>query len=308
MDDKTSSSSSVSGLQGKVSNQDELFMQQSLLFSETLQDLKNLRKQLYSAAEYFETTYRKEDQKQIVVETLKDYTIKALINTIDHLGSVAYKVNSFSDEKLRGVSALDLRFTCLEQKLRTCEEYINHSGLSQQFLMVETPKYHKRYIFPAEETLDTESKSHTRSFRADYNSEQFKNAVQATIKGTSPYTFRGHSRLKSPQVSSRQGTFTFASISINKRPDKRASSPQRFPLLRSGTLLPKRSISPNNAGKPRFPSEPRRSVSLSASYPERDRANDIEQYSSKSKRLFKALLSMRKPRKDRTLYKYLDEA
>lgn len=50
-----------------------------------------------------------------VVETLKDYAIKALINTIDHLGSVAYKVNSFSEEKINQVSALELRFSCLEQ-------------------------------------------------------------------------------------------------------------------------------------------------------------------------------------------------
>ncbi|KAH7550094.1 hypothetical protein JRO89_XS13G0134200 [Xanthoceras sorbifolium] len=118
------STSSVSSAQ-KASNHDELFMQQSLIFSDTLKDLKSLRKQLYSAAEFFEVSYIKQDQKQIVVETSKDYAIKALINTVDHLGSVAYKINSLLDEKIGEVSETELRFTSLEKKftrIRAVEE------------------------------------------------------------------------------------------------------------------------------------------------------------------------------------------
>ncbi|EEF43390.1 protein ABIL2 isoform X2 [Ricinus communis] len=307
MDNKTSSSWVPGPDTEEASNHDELFMKQSMLFSDTLKDLKSLRKQLYSAAEYFEKSYSKEDQKQIVVETLKDYAVKALINTIDHLGSVAYKVNNLFDNKADEISALELRFSCLEQRRQTCQEYINHGGLSQQFLVVQTPKYHKRYIFPAEETLDTKSNVHRRSFSADYNSHQFENAVRATIRGTSPSISRGNSRLQSPQLSSKQGNFVFAPTSTKKRADTRTSSPQRFQLIHTGTFIPRRSTSPNNPNaKRRYPSEPRRSVSLST-YPGRDRGNEIEQYSSKSKRLFKALLSMRKSKRDRTFYKYLDE-
>ncbi|XP_024954740.2 protein ABIL3-like [Citrus sinensis] len=108
------STSSFCDLQ-KASNHDELFMQQSLIFSDTLKDLKNLRKQLCSAADFFEVSYMKQNQKQIVVETLKDYAIKALINTVDHLGSVAFKVNNLLDEKIGEVSETELQFTCLEQ-------------------------------------------------------------------------------------------------------------------------------------------------------------------------------------------------
>ncbi|KAF8369562.1 hypothetical protein HHK36_032417 [Tetracentron sinense] len=74
-------------------------MQQSLLFSDSLKDLKNLRTQLYSAAEYFELSYTNDDQKQIVVDTLKEYAIKALVNTVDHLGSLTYKVKASLDER-----------------------------------------------------------------------------------------------------------------------------------------------------------------------------------------------------------------
>ncbi|CAI0408787.1 unnamed protein product [Linum tenue] len=50
-----------------------------------------------------------------LTDTCKDYTIKALINTIDHLGSVAYKVNSFLDQTANEVAAVELRFYSLEQ-------------------------------------------------------------------------------------------------------------------------------------------------------------------------------------------------
>lgn len=80
----------------EAANYDEIFMQQSLIFGDSLkvwhcilislyiicylhifkgisyyhfciQDLKNLRKQLYSAAEYFEDSYTNSDEKQLWV-------------------------------------------------------------------------------------------------------------------------------------------------------------------------------------------------------------------------------------------------
>ncbi|TXG50712.1 hypothetical protein EZV62_023236 [Acer yangbiense] len=262
-----STSSSVSSAQ-KASNHDEFFMQQSLIFSDTLKDLKNLRKQLYSAAEFFEVSYIKQDQKHIVMETSKDYAIKALINTIDHLGSVAFKVNSLLDEKIGEVSETELRFTCLEKT---------------------TSNHHSGGCLSAEEDL-----------------HQFQTAAQSTtMQSPSSYVRELHSTLQSPLPSGRQGTFSFTRISNNKKPERRATSPSHF--IRAGSLL-KRSPSPSHSNaKRRYPSEPRRSVSL-ASHTEQNRSNkDFEQYSSKSKRLFKALLSMRKTRKEGTLNKFLDE-
>lgn len=119
--------------------------------------------------------------------------------------------------------------------------------------------------------------------------------------------------------------------------ERRAASPLHFSLTRLGSLL-KRSPSPSNSSanrrvgirkgswgfyyfnvqcviylftrvvcfKLQYPSEPRRSVSLSTNAA-KDMSKEFEQYSSKSKRLFKALLSMRNPRKDSAVYKFLDE-
>ncbi|MBA0558711.1 hypothetical protein Golob_015717, partial [Gossypium lobatum] len=132
----------------ETSSSDEVLMQQSLLFSESLKGLKNLRTQLYSAAEYFEVSYTNDDQKQMVVETLKDYAIKALVNTVDHLGSMTYKVNDLLDENLEQVSGTELRVSCIEQRLQPCRDLIDREGLSQQSLVINMPKYHKRYILP----------------------------------------------------------------------------------------------------------------------------------------------------------------
>lgn len=50
-----------------------------------------------------------------MVNTLKDYAIKAVVNTVDHLGSLSYKVGDFVDEKVDEVSGTELRVSCIEQ-------------------------------------------------------------------------------------------------------------------------------------------------------------------------------------------------
>ncbi|OMO87924.1 putative Protein ABIL2 [Corchorus capsularis] len=313
----------------EASNYDEISMQQSLMFSDSLKDLKNLRTQLYSAAEYFELSYTNDDQKQMVVETLKDYAIKALVNTVDHLGSVTYKVNDLLDEKVDEVSGTELRVSCIEQRLRTCQEYIDHEGISQQSLVINTPKYHKRYILPVGETMHGANRTKSKYIGCSLDDEddwhQFRNAVRATIKETptssvretpTPSVRRGRSPSPSPRPPGppqRSATFSFTSTMPKKELEKRTVSPHRFPLLRSGSVsrptTPNKSrpTTPTSAGaRRRYPSEPRKSASMRIQ-PEKESPKDIEQFPSKSKRLLKALLSRRKSKKDEMLYTYLDE-
>ncbi|XP_042504006.1 protein ABIL3-like [Macadamia integrifolia] len=314
------SSSPVSAPQ-EASTYDELSMQHSLVFSDSLKDLKNLRGQLYSAAEYFELSYTNDDQKQMVVDTLKDYAIKALVNTVDHLGSVTFKVNGLLDEKVDEVLGTELRVSCIEQRLRTCQTYIDNEGLSQQSLVIPTPKYHKRYILPVGETMRGSSCAASKYQGCSLDNEDerhhFKSAVRATIRETpSPLARKGRSPSPSPRAPMRSGTFSFT--------EKRTVSPLRsaFPLLRSGSLSVRpitptrsrattptrsRATTPtSNDARQRYPSEPRKSASLRLPA-ERDSPKENEQIPSKSKRLLKALLSRRKSKKDDTLYTYLDE-
>ncbi|KAL7003628.1 Protein abil2 [Sarracenia purpurea var. burkii] len=312
-------------------NYDEVSMHQSLLFSDSLKDLKNLRTQLYSAAEYFELSYTNDDQKQIVVDTLKDYAIKALVNTVDHLGSVTYKVNDLLDEKVDEVSGTELRVSCIEQRLRTCQEYIDREGLSEQSLVINTPKYHKRYILPVGETMrgasHTKSKCQGCSLDDEDEWPQFRNAVRAMIRETPSSSFRKElSQSPSPRPLQQAGTFLFAGSTPKRELDKRSVSPHRFPLLRSGSLSsrpttpnsrsttpnPSRPTTPNaSVGRSGYPSEPRKSASMRLrpeKEKEKENLRESEQYpSSKSKRLLKALLSRRKSKKDELLYTYLDE-
>ncbi|KAL3653650.1 hypothetical protein CASFOL_003331 [Castilleja foliolosa] len=278
-------------------NYDEVSMQQSMIFSDSLKDLKNLRKQLYSAAEYFELSYSNDDQKHVVVNTLKDYAIKALVNTVDHLGSVSYKVNDMLDEKVDEVSGTELRVSCIEQRLRTCQEYVDREGLSQQSLVINTPIYHKRYILPA---------------------------IRATIRETPPSIVgKVQSPGPSPRFADRQGNFLFSNNVPNKDLEKRATSPHRFPLLRTGSLSSSRLTTPKgsnsstpNRSRPTTPnpslarqsyiSDPRKSASMRVR-DGKESPRDGEQNPSKSKRLLKSLLSRRKSKKDDMLYTYLDE-
>ncbi|GMI75581.1 ABL interactor-like protein 2 [Hibiscus trionum] len=304
----------------KESDCEEVSMQQSLLFSDSLKDLKNLRTQLYSAAEYFELSYTNDDHKQIVVETLKDYAVKAIVNTIDHLGSVTYMVNNFLEEKVDQVSETELQVSCVEERVQQCQVYIDHEGISQQSSVIKTPKYHKRYILPVGETLiganQTKSKYQGRSLDGEDNRHRFRRAVQhkiresrpppSSVRETSASSIRKErSPSPTPRPLQRSATFSFTAT----MPKKELGSPHRFPRLSFGsdsrptTPNKSRSSTPNTAGAMRrYPSEPRRSAES-----EKDNTKGIEEYPSKSKRLLKAFFSRRKSKKDDVLYTYLDE-
>ncbi|KAL9282016.1 putative ABI family protein [Arabidopsis thaliana] len=230
------SSTSLAIVLHQSSNHDELFMKQTLQFSETLKDLKNLRKQLYSAAEYFETSYGKEEHKETVIETLKEYAAKAVVNTVDHLGSVSDKFNSFLSDNSTHFSTTHLRLSSLEQRMRLCRDYMGKSGTHQHLLLFQYPRHHKRYFFPQQ--------GRGTSFSAGDDSHRFTSAVRSTILENLPNTAR---------KANKTGSFSFAPIvhnNINNRtPNKRSNSPMRFPLLRSGSLL-KRSSSPSQPKKP----------------------------------------------------------
>lgn len=308
-----------------TANYDEVSMQESLIFSDSLMDLKNLRTQLYSAAEYFELSYSNDYQEQLVVDTLKDYAIKALVNTVDHLGSVTYKVNDLLDEKIDEVSNTMLRVSCIEQRIRTCQQHIDREGFSQQSLVINTPKYHKRYTLPDGEGAKTKPKYHGCSLEEGSEWHQpRKEAKGATIRENQISTVRkGRSPSPSPRPLLRASTFFSNGSTPRKEFNKRNASPHRFPLIRSGSLS-SRSTTPNsrattpNSSRPtttnavnglqRYPSAPRRSASVRVR-PERESESPkgVEQQSSKGKRLLKSLLSRRKSKKDDMLNTYLDE-
>ncbi|XP_024995519.1 protein ABIL3-like isoform X3 [Cynara cardunculus var. scolymus] len=285
MEAKDTSSSSPSNLH-PPSNYDEIFMQRSLLFADSLKDLRTIRTQLYSAAEFFEDSYHGNDHDQLLFESLKDYVSKALISTIDHLGSVTSKVDSFLNENVDEVFETNLGVLCMEQRLRTCQTYSDHEGLSQQSLVIQIPKYHKQYHLPdgrfSGAVKAEKAKAETLGLRRGHTQ-------QASVSDFVAFSFTKPALTKGSEKRSR-------SISPSRFRIKRSGSGSAanqfstpsFPAMRSGSSI-HQSISPSS--RQQNPAEGWRSHSL---YPEREKRKDIEVYSKKTRNLFKALLSMHK--------------
>ncbi|CAM8974496.1 unnamed protein product [Rhodiola kirilowii] len=127
---------------------DEVSMEQSKNFVKALLELKNLRPQLYSAAEYCEKSYLHSEQKQMVLDNLKDYAVKALVNTVDHLGTVAYKLTDLLEQQIVDLSTMEQKVSVLNQQLLTCQIYMDKEGIRQQQLMAIIPRHHKHYMLP----------------------------------------------------------------------------------------------------------------------------------------------------------------
>jgi hypothetical protein len=50
-----------------------------------------------------------------VMKSLKDYTVEALVSTVDHLGFVSYKVDNLVSEKTDEVNETEFRVSSVEQ-------------------------------------------------------------------------------------------------------------------------------------------------------------------------------------------------
>ncbi|KAG9445086.1 hypothetical protein H6P81_016426 [Aristolochia fimbriata] len=204
---------------------------------------------------------------------------------VDHLGSVTYKVNGILDDKVDEVSGTELRVSCIEQRLRTCQHYIDNQGHTQQSLVITAPKFHKRYILPGKSVnVSAVPKFEDVTQEDEDDWHVLRSALRSTIREAPPSSVR-KSRSPSPSPVPRSFAFT----------DKRSVSPlpTSRPLARSGSLA-SRSTSPNpvNTGR-RYPSVTRKSASMRLPA-EKDGQRERDSTPSRSKRLLKALLSRRK--------------
>ncbi|XP_073109118.1 probable protein ABIL1 isoform X3 [Elaeis guineensis] len=84
----------------------------------------------------------------MVLDNLKDYAVQALVNAVDHLGTVAYKLTDLFEQQTLDVSTVGLKISCLNQKILTCQKYTDKEGIRQQRMFTNTARYHKHYILP----------------------------------------------------------------------------------------------------------------------------------------------------------------
>ncbi|TKY61308.1 ABIL1 protein [Spatholobus suberectus] len=160
---------------------DEVSMEHGKSFIFALQELKNLRPQLYSAAEYCEKSYLHSDQKHMVLDNLKDYAVRALVNTVDHLGTVAFKLCDLLEQQTFDVSTMDLKVSTLNQKLLTCHIYTDKEGLRQQQLLAFIPRHHKHYILPNSVNKKVHFSSHR---QIDARQNPFQTRTRLPSSGT----------------------------------------------------------------------------------------------------------------------------
>ncbi|KAJ3671202.1 hypothetical protein LUZ60_008628 [Juncus effusus] len=305
--------------EGYPSTYDELSMQQSIIFSDCLKDLKTLRLQLYSAAEYFEQAYTKDNQKQLVVDTLKDYAVKALVNTVDHLGSVSFKVTNLLDEKLYEISDTELRVSCLEQRIRTCQDCMDCEGLSQQSSIITAPKYYKRYILPGGGSMPHAGTNAVPNYhelnksRMKLETQQHQFQSQESMrpkpkdKQSSFSKLRSMSRMPSQRARSVSPSKAHPLSPKPTKPDRRSESPipNQDPFARSGSLARKPSLLKSTSVRSQYPSDPQKLGALLL-HAEREE-KEAEHTPKKSKKFLKSLLSRRKSKKEENISGYLDE-
>ena len=54
-----------------------------------------------------------------VLDNLKDYTVKTLVNFVDHLGTVASKLTDLFDQQSSDISTMEMRASCVSQVNKT---------------------------------------------------------------------------------------------------------------------------------------------------------------------------------------------
>ncbi|KAK9059348.1 hypothetical protein SSX86_021968 [Deinandra increscens subsp. villosa] len=293
------------------SGYDELLSSHRLLFDDGLKDLQNVKEQLYSAAEHFEDSYNKNDQQQMLLESLKDYISKSLLKTIDHLGCMTNKVNKFLDEHANEVSRTKLQMFGIEQRLRTCQTCANYGALSQQSLMMQTSKYKKQYHVQ-DDCISKADKAEKGLIQSSGLSSTKKTSLYKNL------CRKGYYGKTSTEFPSDLTTFSLTKAASNKRLEKRSRSisPLRFSMKCSGSSADQptcpsfsvrlsassvhRSISPNSSNSRQQLQQPPEARKYQSLCPQRQSTRDVEIYSKKTKNLFKALLSIYKSKNNIT--------
>ncbi|KAJ1283910.1 hypothetical protein BS78_03G163100 [Paspalum vaginatum] len=294
------------GVVGMSGTLEEAQMEETLIFSETIKDLKTLRSQLYSAAEYFEIAYMREEEKQAVMSNLKEYAVKALVNTVDHLGSISFKISSLIDQRF-------------DKRTQVSQACMDREGLSQQSLVITAPKYHKRYILPAGDQSMRSAVPNFREMnkvtnRAAQMHQLFTAQPKAKEKQPSFSKLRSISRTPSlrarsasPAERSHSVPTSEAAIPTNK--DKRSDSPisSTTPLTRSVSLKTKASLLKTSSVRVQTTSQPKKLAPLRSQADRSNDTKDTEHTPKKSRKFLKSILSRRKSRKDEPLPSYFDD-
>ncbi|XP_006644744.1 probable protein ABIL5 isoform X2 [Oryza brachyantha] len=114
-------------------------------FDGALRELKDLRSQLYQAADCCEKAFLGTEKKKIIMESTKGYICEAIVAVIDHLGTVSSKLERQMQEKIE-ITRTEKRLNFLKQRLLTCEQYAITLNVLTVRGDTDTIQYHRRYL------------------------------------------------------------------------------------------------------------------------------------------------------------------
>ncbi|MCO5573368.1 hypothetical protein L7F22_027137 [Adiantum nelumboides] len=194
-------------------------------FSVALQELKSIQSHLYSAAEYCESAYIYSDHKQAIYENLKDYSVKALVNAVDHVGTVAAKLDDLLLQHTKEMSVLNFSMSRLTQHLQAYHDSALCEGLNHFQTAQRRPRYSLQYAL-----LEQPLGEGPKYIEKDQNMLQTRSHEQrqddTTSDTSAPRSLLWHLTSETPSVSSGCSTPTGhhvvnRSTSSNSRSDKK---------------------------------------------------------------------------------------
>ncbi|KAH7434131.1 hypothetical protein KP509_06G001400 [Ceratopteris richardii] len=115
-------------------------------FSIALKELKSIRSHLYSAADYCESAYMYSGKKKAIFENLKDYSVKALVNAVDHIGTVAAKLDDSLVKQIKNLSVIEFNVSRTSRQFQAFHDNKNSEGLIHFQLTKRNHVYGKQYV------------------------------------------------------------------------------------------------------------------------------------------------------------------
>ncbi|XP_020098185.1 probable protein ABIL5 [Ananas comosus] len=114
-------------------------------FNNALRELKDLRSQLHTAADYCEDAFLKAERKKIILESTKSYVCDAIVAVIDHLGTVSSKLDDRLCDNTEIVQT-EHKIDSLKQRLSICQQNAVAVELSTLQWTAKLPQHHRRYV------------------------------------------------------------------------------------------------------------------------------------------------------------------
>ncbi|PIN08137.1 hypothetical protein CDL12_19292 [Handroanthus impetiginosus] len=118
-------------------------------FDKSLQELRDFGSQLYSAADYCETIFLKEEEdKRIALETAKECVWRAVVTVVDHIGSMSASLESLCLSNNNSIPQTQQKIDILKLRIGAWQQHSHKLALPRFYWSSDFPRHYCRYILP----------------------------------------------------------------------------------------------------------------------------------------------------------------